>query len=293
MDLDRKARNNKKYYWGFAVGIVIILLFGVFAVNAGDFFYLRGIDYPLNNNFTLESPDGAVGLTVFATSTPVTLPSEGLTGQESMLVKMMALAPQKTIKNYFTPPSGVDPASDLYFIKFSKEQDFTKMPEVTVHYGADNHFKEVYYYSWMDLRFEKLESRRDSLNRTLTFQMPSNKKVLFAVFNEPELVGAASWYVYPKYRGELITASRDFAKGTQLKVTNLYNEREVIVTVCDYGPKLCVNWTDKEQRLMGPCKERVLDLSKTAFLELATSTGQGIISQIKVEPYGELQIAND
>ncbi len=64
---------------------------------------------------------------------------------------------------------------------------------------------------------------------------------MFALFNEPSLVGRASWYVYPKYAGQLITASRDFAKGSQLKVTNLYNDKEVVVTVRDYGPKKCSN----------------------------------------------------
>ena len=75
---------------------------------------------------------------------------------------------------------------------------------------------------------------------------------------------------YPKYRGELIAASRDFAKDSRVKVTNLYNDREVVVTIKDFGPKRCEDWTEREQRLMGPCQERVLDLSKTAFLKLAT-----------------------
>ena len=46
----------------------------------------------------------------------------------------------------------------------------------------------------------------------------------------------------------------------------------------------CADWTEEENRKMGPCQERILDLSKTAFLQLATSTGQGIISEVKVMP---------
>ena len=104
------------------------------------------------------------------------------------------------------------------------------------------------------------------------------------MFDESELYGRASWYNHPKYKNELMAASRDFAKGSKVKVINLTNNKEVVVTIKDYGPMRCIDWTEDEQRLMGPCVERILDLSKPAFLALATSTGQGILNNIKVVP---------
>jgi hypothetical protein len=254
-------------------------------VNAQDFFYLKSVKYPLNLDYSISSPDDKVKVNI----------TEGSTSQNT-LVKMMNIVKSKRIKNFFTYSSGLTPATDLYFLKFSNPDNFNVQPQITINYDLDDSYKEVYYYSWMDLRFVKIETTRDPLRGTLTFDYPEGKRsLMFAAFNEPEIVGKASWYVYPKYRGEMITASRDFAKGSQLLVTNLHNDNQVVVTVRDYGPKLCADWTEEEQRLMGPCQERVLDLSKTAFIELAGGPKQGIINQVKVTPLGEDQItiAND
>jgi len=82
--------------------------------------------------------------------------------------------------------------------------------------------------------------------------------------------GRASWYVHPRYRQELMAASTVFPRGTKVKVTNLKNNKSVVVTIKDYGP----------DPIRHP--DRVIDLNKVAFAKIA-STRTGIIN-VTVEP---------
>lgn len=76
--------------------------------------------------------------------------------------------------------------------------------------------------------------------------------------------GSATWYAYT---GTLACASRDYPKGTYLKVTNQGNGKSVVVIVNDYGP---AEWTG-----------HIIDLDKVAFQEIA-GLGTGVIG-VKVE----------
>jgi rare lipoprotein A len=58
-------------------------------------------------------------------------------------------------------------------------------------------------------------------------------------------------------------AHRKLTFGTQLKVTNIANNKSVIVTVNDRGPFI---------------KSRELDLSKYAFMQIAENKDQGILT---------------
>jgi len=69
--------------------------------------------------------------------------------------------------------------------------------------------------------------------------------------------GKASWYGTPG----LSAASRDFPRGTRLRVTNTSNGQQVTVTVVGYGPQ---SWTGK-----------IIDLSPSAFSAIA-SLSQGV-----------------
>ena len=111
---------------------------------------------------------------------------------------------------------------------------------------------------------------RDTKKNTLTFTVSAVKELIFALFEEPIQVGTASWYVHPRYKKELMAASTDFSFGSKVKVTNLANGKEVIVTIKDYGP-------DK-----GVHPDRVIDLGKEAFKAIA-STRAGVI-KVSVEP---------
>lgn len=65
--------------------------------------------------------------------------------------------------------------------------------------------------------------------------------------------GAASYYVHPKYAGELITAHNTYPIGSKVRVTNIQNGKSVIVTVVDRGIH---------------SSNRVVDLSKAAFAQI-------------------------
>ena len=82
-------------------------------------------------------------------------------------------------------------------------------------------------------------------------------------------VGHASWYVHPRYRKELMAASTQFPKGSKVRVTNLANNKTVIVMIKDWGP-------DPIQH-----PDRVIDLNKVAFQKIA-SARSGIID-VRVE----------
>lgn len=91
-----------------------------------------------------------------------------------------------------------------------------------------------------------------------------------AVNNPPSAstVGIASWYDYdlkgyPDYsKSNLTAASRDFPRGTRLKVCRIGSNACVVVRVNDYGPEHCAD---------NPvaCPERDIDLSSAAFKKLA------------------------
>lgn len=81
--------------------------------------------------------------------------------------------------------------------------------------------------------------------------------------------GHASWYVHPRYRNVLMAASTQYPKGTKVKVTNLKNNKSVIVVIKDYGP----------DPIRHP--DRVIDLNKIAFQKIA-SVRTGIID-VRVE----------
>lgn len=263
--------------------LLIIITFGLIVnlseASTKDFVHFDIINYPLNEDYLITPPDNSdLTIRIFADSV-----------KEKLILKALMIVDQDSIGNFFALPIDRTPASDLYFIKFTPENEdnFLSQPQLTIKYQPDNKYKEVYFYDWTILEFVELESVRDEVNKTLSVKLPKRKKIMIVLFNEPELLGQASWYVYPEYSGQLIAASRDFAINSRVKVYNFYNEREVVVTIKDFGPKKCSDWTEKEQRLMGPCQDRVLDLSKEAFLKLATTTGVGIISQVRVTPVEE------
>lgn len=80
-------------------------------------------------------------------------------------------------------------------------------------------------------------------------------------------LSVASWYDYhlpeaPDYSKHYDTcASRDYAKGTMLKVT--YKDKSVVCRVNDYGPEA---WTDRQ-----------IDLSSHAFAQLS-SLSRGLLN---------------
>lgn len=91
----------------------------------------------------------------------------------------------------------------------------------------------------------------------------------------PIYTGIASYYDYVldsgwSSVGHKVAAMRDIPRGTMVLVTNLDNNRSVVVKITDFGP-------DKN---IFP--ERIIDLSSTAFSELQPLR-LGLIKNVKVE----------
>ncbi|MFA6428155.1 MAG: septal ring lytic transglycosylase RlpA family protein [Candidatus Buchananbacteria bacterium] len=132
-------------------------------------------------------------------------------------------------------------------------------------YFVDNYYgKEIKYFSTTTQAWVPLRSSNDPANHKVAAKI-SLASATLGVFNKLATEeGVASWYAY---KGCNCAASRTYAKGTKLKVTNLTNNKSVIVKINDVGPEI---WTG-----------RLVDLDKVAFKKLAATT-QGLIS-VRVE----------
>jgi len=139
--------------------------------------------------------------------------------------------------------------------------------EVSIPYSeSGKQAKSAYFLNGTD--WEKLESFDDYRNKTVTAILKGQEEKI-SLFEETDgWVGEASWY---SWKGGLYAASRDFPKGTKLKVTNQSagsnRGKSVIVEVNDYGPEL---WTG-----------RIIDLDKVAFN--AISNLRAGVTSVKIE----------
>lgn len=141
--------------------------------------------------------------------------------------------------------------------------------KISYNYGASNgKAKSLYYLDEATGKWLEMESVDNHKTATIsaTTKLTSLK---IAVIEEPNAwVGEASWYAY---KNGNFAASRDWSKGTKLKVTSQNSEAErnnsVIVTINDYGPE---EWTG-----------RIIDLDKAAFQKLGSLSGG--VMPVKIE----------
>jgi len=87
------------------------------------------------------------------------------------------------------------------------------------------------------------------------------------------IYGKASYYDYCLKDGwcsygSLVAASRDFARYSTVKVTNIHNGKSVNVKITDFGPMDCKDRILNGYDTVDKCKERVIDLSSHAFSQL-------------------------
>lgn len=127
---------------------------------------------------------------------------------------------------------------------------------IEIKYPADsNNLKKIYFWDKGKGEWRELPSK-SILERNVIrapLHLPYARLAIFEDQNIME-VGVASWY---KYRDCNCAASPDWPKGSQLKVTNLYNDSYVLVTVNDYGPDRSIH------------PDRVIDLDLVAFEKIA------------------------
>jgi rare lipoprotein A (peptidoglycan hydrolase) len=110
----------------------------------------------------------------------------------------------------------------------------------------------------------------DKLEKELDYSPPKIQIVRKEVTTQ---VAIASWYDYQLEgiewsKTHRTAASRDYPRKSYLKVTNIENNKSVIVFVNDYGPE---EWTNRH-----------IDLSSYAFSQIASLT-TGLI-KVKIEP---------
>ena len=164
-------------------------------------------------------------------------------------------------------------SSDLSFYELLNNgiDELNLKPEIIINFSPKNRLLAPYYWNESSLTFDKLAYRRDTKKNQIIFNPPAQTALIFGLFEEPVQSGKASWYVHPKYKKELMAASVDFSFGSKVLVTNLANNKSVVVTIKDYGPDKSVH------------PDRVIDLGKEAFKQIAP-IGAGVID-VKVEPY--------
>ncbi len=128
--------------------------------------------------------------------------------------------------------------------------------------------KTFYFWDTAKQLWQPLASFDDFKSQTVT-AFTNLSDLTLAVFEEPRAwVGEASWYAW---KNGFFAASRDFAKGSKIKVTNQslgFNRgQSVVVTINDYGPE---EWTG-----------RIIDLDKVAYEQIGNLSGG--IMPVRVE----------
>jgi len=127
---------------------------------------------------------------------------------------------------------------------------------------------KTFYYLTKTGEWQVLNSIDNHKKGTVTAFTTETDLTFMVAEEQNQWVGEASWYAYKN--GDF-AASRDFPKGTQVKVTNqavgANQGKSVIVTINDYGPELKTN--------------RIIDLDKIAFKKIS-NLSDGIMP-VKIE----------
>ena len=167
----------------------------------------------------------------------------------------------------------LDKINQLYCEVYNQEDIYYQL---TIPYEiSDKNAKNAYYLDRkksQDGEWVKLESYDNSTEHKVTAIINKAVGEITLFKSNDQWVGEASWY---SWKNGLYAASRDFPKGTRLKVTNQSDGenqgKSVVVTVNDYGPEL---WTG-----------RIIDLDKAAYSKIANLKGG--VMPVKVEVYKE------
>lgn len=142
--------------------------------------------------------------------------------------------------------------------------------ELSLKYSSSNNqAKTLYYWDEVQASWLPLVSFDDFENQTV-IALTKSPALTFALFEEEnQWVGEASWYAF---KNGLFAASRDFPKGTRIKIINqssgLNRGKSTIVTINDYGPEL---WT-----------KRIIDLDKVAYDQIGNLAGGVMPVRIEV-----------
>lgn len=168
-------------------------------------------------------------------------------------------------------PVGERLISDLFQFDIKEKTVFNnKKPlrlEISYNDYSDD-LKKVYFWNGQTKSWQELPSYSDIKNKSV-------RAIIFLPYARVAILGNtsikesgyASWYRYKRCN---CAASPDYPKGTKIQVTNLANNKSVIIRVNDLGP----------ERDIFP--DRVIDLDVVAFKKIAKKK-LGVV-MVKVEP---------
>lgn len=262
-----RLRGNKLAIFLGGLFLALVIAGRFLPVSAEDFFLIDVLPAERPKALSFGSEDGLATLSIKAG-----------TSTQAVSFKFFRYLPQEAVTSTYDL-GDLTPAGDLYSIGLAPYAgvDYSSRPKISLKFKSENKLKSLYYLDETTGQFVKLDAVRDTKKDILSFDVPEVEQLIFGLFEEPVQTGTASWYVHPRYKKELMAASTDFSFGSKVKVTNLANGKQVVVTIKDYGPDKSVH------------PDRVIDLGKEAFKKIA-STGAGVI-QVKVEPYLEETVA--
>lgn len=157
-------------------------------------------------------------------------------------------------------------------IKNKKSYNKSKALFLMVKYPSLNDYKkELYYLDEREYQWKRLKTKSNP-NKNLVkgiIHLPYAKIALFSNLKKRE-IGKASWY---RYKNCACAASTEYQRNAKLKVTNLDNNKSLVIKVNDFGP----------DGVKHP--QRIIDLDVKAFKKIAKK-GQGVII-VKVEEVGD------
>lgn len=165
-----------------------------------------------------------------------------------------------------TVPDNKNLISSLYEFEI-KASNFEKPYVLVLNYESENDgAKAIYFYNqalnkWSEVKPALVDKEKKFIRVKLKISYAK-----LAILEEKPLLGQASWY---KCMGGDYAASVEYPRKTFLKVTNLENNKSVVVKVNDFGP----------DRSIFP--NRVVDLDVVAFKKIADKR-LGVIN-VKVE----------
>ncbi len=186
-----------------------------------------------------------------------------------VLAKETRVVVKQFDQNDFVYPENWTPISDVYEFDIFNKQAFQNEKPLIIRIKtqkASTHLKKIFFWNGVIEQWVELPSETADLETMKSIiHLPYAKMVVLE--NQEILgIGDASWYAY---KGCMCAASPDYAKGTKLKVKDLDTNKEIVVTVNDYGP----------DRSIFP--ERIIDLDKVAFQELG-KLSCGVLKNILV-----------
>lgn len=233
--------------------ILLFAFLGIESASAITFITDVNIDTAtLSRGYAVQSQDENLSLII----------RPGVLNKESRVIVKL-LDPDDT-----TLPADWQRISDYYEYEIVTTDALVKDKSLVLNIRlneAEKNQKKIFYWDIEKTAWLAVPTVvRDANNVRAFFTQPSARIVVLEK-NVMEL-GQASWY---KYKNCDCAASPDYPKGTKLRVKNIDNGKEVVVTVNDYGP----------DRSLFP--NRVIDLDKVAFKKLG-ALSRGVLKNILV-----------